>query len=139
MDKWIEYDPHTGVRETNYATDEDDKVVVVKEQDVQPLLDRNAELRNTKATDIGIRKGLWHYARIPVTVQYELLKKGINIFRPEDDAKLFAELEANYPNLKTTNKKHLIRTPVGRTSLAEPKTSPSKESSTKHGPLLIVR
>src|SRR5687768_17121496 len=98
MQKWLEYDPVTGVQETNYASDDDNRLIVTKQEDVQPLLDRNAELRNSKATDIGIKKGLWHYASIPVTVQYELLKKGINIHRLEDHARMFAEIEANYPN-----------------------------------------
>lgn len=132
MQKWIEYDPKTGVRETNYASDDDEKVIVTKEEDVQPLLDRNLEIRNSRATDIGIKKGLWHYASIPITVQYELLKKGINIHRLEDHAKMFAEIEANYPKLKTTYKKHLL-------NLHRPSNSSKEESSTKPGPLLIVR
>lgn len=129
MPSWIEYDPLTGIKETNVADDNDGNILVTKQQDVQPLLDRNAEARNTRAGDMGIKKGLWHYASIPITVQYELLKKGINIHRQEDHAKMFLELETNYPNLKTTNKKHLI----GR------KRSPKEESSIKPGPFLIVR
>lgn len=132
MQKWLEYDPLTGVQETNYASDDDNKVVVTKEQDVQPLLDRNAELRNSKATDIGIKKGLWHYASIPVTVQYELLKKGINIHRLEDHAKMFAIIESEYPYLKTTDKRHLLNS-------HRPSATPKAEISTPRGPSLIVR
>lgn len=128
MDKWIEYNPDHGVTETNVMT-EDGKVLVHKTQDVQALLDRNKELANTKATDIGIKKGLWHYASIPVTVQYDLYKKGINIARREDYKKLLDEINANYPHLKTTHKTHSIQ----RNSALKAATS------TQRGPYVIVR
>jgi hypothetical protein len=128
MDKWTEYNPDHGVTETNEIT-EDGKVIVHKTQDVQSLLDRNKELANTKATDIGIKKGLWHYANIPLTVQYELLKKGINIARREDYRKLYDEINSNYPYLKTTSKTHSI----GRNKQQKP------ETSTPRGPYVIVR
>ena len=132
MDKWVEYDAYTGVTEVNYSSDDDDNVVVQKFQDVQPLLDRNKEVANSGAADIGIKKGLWHYASIPVTVQYELLKKGINIHDPEDARRMFDEINRNYPHLKTTRKTHAI-------GLNRPKSSPSAENSTPPGPYVIVR
>jgi hypothetical protein len=134
MKKWVEYDPATGVRETNYASDDDDKIIVRKEQDVQGLLDRNLELRNTRATDIGIKKGLWHYASIPITVQYELLKKGLSIHRRQDWRAIYDEINKNYPHLKTTDKTHSLGPRYKKLS-----DSSTPESSTKPGPLLIVR
>lgn len=131
MKKWTEYDPETGITEIDYASDDDDKLVVQKIEDVEGLLDRNQELRNSGATDVGIKKGLWHVASIPVTVQYELLKKGINIFQKDDHRKMWEEINANYPYLKTTNKTHSLskKRPSSRT----------KATSTKPGPSLIVR
>lgn len=129
MGKWYEKNPHTGIREVNEFQEESGKLVVTKTEDVEPLLDRNAELRATNATNIGIKKGLWLYASIPVTVQYELLKRGINIFRGEDRKKMFDVIESDYPYLKTTNKKH---------SYTRKLTSP-KETSAPRGPSLIVR
>lgn len=127
MDKWQEYNPEHGVTEENTFT-EDGTLIVHKTQDVESLLDRNKELANSKATDIGIKKGLWHYASIPLTVQYELLKKGINITRKEDYKKALDEINANYPHLKTTHKTHSI----GHKRL------PSQETSTPRGPYVIV-
>jgi hypothetical protein len=128
MDKWVEYDPVTGVKEENEMA-EGGGVIVHKSEDVEGLLDRNKELANSGATNEGIKKGLWHYASIPLTVQYELLKKGINIARREDYKKLFDEINANYPYLKTTMKTH---------SLKHNKPQ-SQETSTQHGPYVIVR
>lgn len=134
MDKWIDYNPKTGVRETTYASDEDNSLIVRKEQDVSGLLDRNLELRNSRATDIGIKKGLWHYASIPLTVQYELLKKGLSIFRRQDWRAIFDEINRNYPNLKTTDKTHSLGPKYKKLSDSSP-----PETSTKPGPSLIVR
>jgi len=132
MKTWREYDPYTGVTEINYASDDDDLVHVRREQDVQPLLDRNKEWANTGTKDVGIKKDLWHYASIPITVQYELLKKGINIHNPDDHKRMFEELNVNYPALKTTHKNHAI----GSRKL---KDSPKEESLTQPGPYVIVR
>lgn len=108
MDKWVEYDPYTGVTETTYSIDGDNEIHVRKEQDVEPLLDRNKELANTNATDEGLKKGLWLYASIPITVQYELLNKGININNRDHMPRVIQEINQNYPYLKTTSKHHEI-------------------------------
>ena len=129
MSKWKEYDPLTGVVETNVADGETGQLTVHKSQDVEGLLERNKVLRNSGATDIGITKGLWHYASIPLTVQYELLKKGINVHDRLDRAKLLDELNSNYQYLKTTNKTHSLRRKRGTTP----------ETTTPRGPALIIR
>ena len=107
MSKWQTYDPVTGVHEINDPHPFEDKVTVRKVQDVQGLLDRNAYLRNTNATDIGIKKGLWHYCSIPLVVQYELLSKyGLNIHDNNHTERVFQVINRDYPYLKTTNKNH---------------------------------
>lgn len=108
--KWFEYDPVTGVQETN-ATDEDTgRVIVRKEQDVEGLLERNAFMRNTAATDAGIKRGLWHYASIPLAVQYEMLTvHGVNIDNRNHWPRLQALIDSHYPYLKTTTKVHRVR------------------------------
>lgn len=109
MAKWVEYDPHTGVRQDNVATDDGD-LIINRSQDVGGLLDRNAEMRNTQAGDVGIKKGLWHYASIPVVVQYEMLTKyGVNIHKKGDTAKVFDLINEHYPYLKLTDKTHSSR------------------------------
>ena len=104
---WQEYDPLTGVHETNVGHDWEDKVTVRKTQNVQGLLDRNAYLRNTGATDAGIKKGLWHYCSVPIVVQYELLSKyGLNIHNKNHTDRIFQVINRDYPYLKTTDKTH---------------------------------
>lgn len=129
MSKWQEYDPLHGVQETNVADAETGQLIVHKVQDVEGLLERNKALANSGATDMGIKKGLWHYASIPLTVQYELLKKGINVHSKYDRAKLLDEINANYPQLKTTHKTHSIKR----------RSSTTKATTTPVGPSLIVR
>lgn len=129
MGKWTEYNPHNGMQEAHEYREDTGKLVITKSEDVEPLLDHHAELRNTRATDKGIKEGLWHYASIPMTVQYELLKRGINIFRAEDRKKMFDVINSEYPHLKTTHKTHSYKHRL----------TPKTETSKKPGPLLIVR
>lgn len=129
MSRWTEYDPLYGVKETNIADGDTGVVTVHKQQDVEGLLDRNKSLANEGATNIGIQKGLWHYATIPLVVQYDLLKRGINVHSKSDRAKLLDVLNSEYPQLKTTHKTHSLR-----------RNKPTTKATTpKAGPLLIVR
>lgn len=105
----FDHDPLTGVTELLEFEEGEGgqlKAHVTSIQDVQPLLDRNKAWANTGAKDHGIKSGLWHYASIPLVVQMELLKKGININNRNHHKAMLAEINANYPYLKTTHKKH---------------------------------
>jgi hypothetical protein len=107
---WREYDPFTGVTETNVVDEDSGKILVRKEQDVEGLLDRNKALANSGDTNIGIKKGLWHYASIPLNVQYELLTKyGINFAKKDHWPRMFDIINRDYPYLKTTSKHHAMR------------------------------
>jgi hypothetical protein len=128
MYEWKEFDPYTGVTTINYASDDDDLVHVERIQDVQPTLDLNAELRNTGAEGKEVKK----YASVPVTVQYELLRKGINIFNPDHMPRVLQEINQNYPKLKATNKHHELGS-------RKPSNSQPQENSTQPGPFVIVR
>ena len=115
MQKWTEYNPNTGVTEVNYASDDDDLVHVTKMQDVEPLIERNKALINSGATDIGIKKGLWHYMSIPVSVQYEILAKyGVNVNNRNHWPALFRLVNEHYPHLKTTSKTHSMKGASGK-------------------------
>lgn len=80
--------------------------VVEHVQDVQPLIDRNRELANLGATDAGIKKGLWLYCSIPLTVVVELRNKGINVYNRDHQKRVLQEINTNYPHLRTTHKWH---------------------------------
>lgn len=109
MKKWTDYDPHTGLYTVDRAQDGDDLVHTTKLQDVEPLVERNKELINSGATDIGIKKGLWHYMSIPLGVQYEILEKyGINVNNRNHWPALFRLVNEHYPYLKTTSKTHVM-------------------------------
>lgn len=129
MSKWVEYDAVEGVKEYNIADGETGVLTVHKVQDVEGLLERNKALANEGATNIGIKKGLWHYATIPLVVQYELLKRGINVHSKSDRAKLLDVLNSEYPHLKTTHKTHSLKR----------NRSTTKANTSNPGPLLIVR
>lgn len=107
MPEFFSYDPLTGIRKL-FDYDEPTQTVFIRsEQDVKPLLDRNAELRNTKACDDPKRElRLW--ATIPPVVQLELRRRGLDIFS-NDQAELRRcrqVIDREYPYLKTTDFKH---------------------------------
>lgn len=104
MPDFLDYDPVSGLR-YDYGFDEDTgEAAITTTQDVEPLLDYTKGLANDGLTDRGIKKGWWLYAKIPPVVQLALRAKGINIHDPECTARMIAEINANYPHLKTTQK-----------------------------------
>lgn len=110
MGSWTEYNPNTGITEHCYVDEMSGALYTRKEQDCTALQDRNKELKATRATDIGIKKDLWHYCSVPVGVQYELLyKHGVDITKRDHWPRLFHLVNTEYPDLKTTDKVHEIR------------------------------
>lgn len=99
---------------TNGATDYLDLVedgndmtaVVEHVQDVQPLIDRQRQIANDGINDKGIKRGLWLYCSIPMTVVVELRNKGINVHNPDHRTRMLQEINTNYPLLKATTKHH---------------------------------
>lgn len=129
--QWKEYDPYTGVTATYISDDESDEVRVHREQDVSLLLDTTMETRNTRGADRPLEE-LHAYCTVPVVVQHQLLQKGINVFNPDHMPRVLAEINANYPKLKYTDKTHALgsKTRPG---------SQTKDASKPRGPLVIVR
>jgi len=108
MSEFFDYDPVKQV--TSYFSFDEmtGTATIRKEQDVQPILDYAAEIRNTGRADDNLKEeGYWcMYALIPEVVQVALLNKGINIYDPADTKKMMQEINTNYPWLKTTDMHH---------------------------------
>lgn len=108
MAEFFDYDP---THQTTSYFDFDEltgTASIRKEQDVQPYLDHAKEIRNTQAADKSLKNdGYWcQYAIIPQVVEVALLNKGINIHNPDHTKKMMAEINTNYPWLKTTDLHH---------------------------------
>lgn len=104
MPDFFEYDPLTGVR-TDFDYDEQTgNVILQRSQDVSALLDYNAALRNAGATDKGIKESWWLYAKIPPIFMLKMRAKGINVEDGRHMDRVLAEINTNFPHLKTTQK-----------------------------------
>lgn len=104
MPQFLEYDPQTGVR-TDFDYEEDTgNVILTRSQDVEALLDYNKALRNAGATDKGIKESWWLYAKIPPIFMLKMRAKGINVEDGRHIDRVVAEINTNYPSLKTTEK-----------------------------------
>lgn len=111
MPEFFDYNPTTGVTETWDYDESTGQAFIHHSSDLQPFFARNAELRNTGGTDKGIMengKEFHFYASLTPIVQIELRKKGIDIYSkdPAMIRRMFAEINANYPYCKVTDKKH---------------------------------
>lgn len=104
--QFFDFDPLTGVTEY-YVTDPlTGKIGIHYEQDVEPLIDFCKAMVNEQVGDKNFKGEGWLYAAIPVVVQMELRKKGIDILDENDTPRLLAEINSNYPWLKTSHRHH---------------------------------
>jgi hypothetical protein len=104
MSDFYEYDPLSGIR-TDFDYDEQTgNVILQRSQDVSALLDHNAALRNAGATDKGIKESWWLYAKIPPIFMLKMRAKGINVEDGRHMDRVLAEINTNFPHLKTTQK-----------------------------------
>lgn len=104
MSTFLEYDPVSGIRTDFDYDDTTGNVILTRSADVQPLLDHNAKLRNYGATDKGIKESWWLYAKIPPIFELKMRAKGINVTDGRHIDRVIAEINTNYPHLKTTQK-----------------------------------
>lgn len=75
-----EHDAVTGVVTKHGFVD--DKLVIRKEADLQPIVDATTQLRNAdEYSRQGIKKGFFHVATIDPITQIELRKIGVDLMR----------------------------------------------------------
>ncbi len=104
MPEFFDYDPMTGLRYDYGFDEETGRAAITTTQDVQAVLDYTKALANDGATDKGIKKGWWLYAKVPAIVQLQLRAKGIRLDDPTATQRIIAEINENYPHLKCTQK-----------------------------------
>jgi hypothetical protein len=108
----FEWDALTGTAEYFAYDNLTDKSIIRTEQDVEPLLNYNAGLRNEGIKDVLLKDNIpsiRHYATVPIVVIMELKQKGIDFFDQNDMPKVLDEINQNYPYLKVTDKTHAVK------------------------------
>lgn len=107
----LDYNPLTGEKTWFQFDHVHDRMTITEEQDVQPYLDWAAELRSRPDySRKGIKKDMWHYAKVPNVIIMEMkTKHGVDFFKEEDWPKVSRLLETEYSRFKTTHGKHLAR------------------------------
>ncbi len=107
MSTFFEYDPVTGIRTDLKWSEHEQEMTVIRTADSQALLDYCHEMRaDGDISRRGIKESWWLYAKIPPIVELELRAKGINIHDRNDQARMFEEINTNYPHLKTSTGMH---------------------------------
>lgn len=103
MAEFLDYNAQSGTwTETEMHGD---KMVIARQQDVEPLLERLKAIRNSGMNDSA--KADWHHVcSIPPVVEVELRKKGLNIYNNDQLPAVYKEIRINYPHLMATNLKH---------------------------------
>lgn len=107
MKRLLDYDPLTGITQYHHYDPITKTTTIETIQDVEPFLEMNKSMQNDiEYSRQGMKNEFWHAATIPVLVQYQWLKEGIDLFDKEDWPKVRAKL--NDPNWR------LLRTSLGR-------------------------
>ena len=113
MKRRIDYNPVSGITTSmDYNSVTDVTTVIHEFDDVGAALDQNKALANdNEYTKQGIKNGFWHYAFIPNALIHKwMVEDGINVYRKEDEKKVFQKLNSpEYRYLKTTTKHHTPR------------------------------
>jgi hypothetical protein len=103
MSEFFEYDPQYGIK-TETAFDEmTQEMTLIRTADVEPVLDYTKAMANDgDVSKRGIKDSWWLYAKLPPIVILQLRAKGINVYDRNDQQRMFAEINTNYPHLKCT-------------------------------------
>lgn len=114
MKKLFDRDNEAGVTEIFHYDEMTGDVHIETVQDVEPIIEKNMILQNDEQySKDGINNEMWHFARIPVVVQLQWLKKygpDHDPMRAGNEKLLFSLLnDPEWRYLKTTNKIHLGR------------------------------
>jgi hypothetical protein len=107
--QFFDYDPLTGLEE-RYEETNDGKIHIHTYQDVGKIVDHTRALANSGMPDEAWKKqGVSVYAKVPLVVIGQMMKKGIKFFDPNHIGAVVREVNQNYPWLKTTDKNHEVR------------------------------
>ncbi len=106
MSEFFEYDPMTGIRTDSSWDEMTQQMTLTRTADVEPVLDYTKFV----AGEVGknskdIKRGWWLYAKLPPIVMLQMRAKGTDVFDQNDSGRMIAEINANYPLLKTTTGK----------------------------------
>ena len=105
MSEFFEFDPVTGIRTDTSWNENEQNMTLIRTADVEPVLDYAREMAaDSSVSQNGIKQGWWCYAKLPPIVILQMRAKGINVFDQNDQKKMFAEINENYPLLKNTTK-----------------------------------
>jgi hypothetical protein len=109
MPAFIDKDPMSGLV-TEVDDNHDDEIRHHFSQDVEPVLNHAKALRNDGITDSGIKRDMWHYAYLPPVVILKLkYEYNCDVFKREDQKKLFRLLNGEFKYLKTTELQHTVK------------------------------
>jgi hypothetical protein len=107
--EFFDYDPLTGLEE-RYEETPDGMMHLHTYQDVAPIIDHCKALANDGGPDEAWRKnGVAVYAKLPMVVAGQMMKKGIRVFDQNHVQAVVREVNQNYPWLKTTTKHHEVK------------------------------
>lgn len=104
MADFLDYDPVTGIRHDFEYDEMTGEARITYTQDVQALVDYTKGLANDSATDKGIKKGWWLYAKIPAIEEVRMRAAGISLTDPAATERILQWINTRAPYLKCTQK-----------------------------------
>ena len=109
MPEFLDYDPFTGLRYSTEFDEANNRMTLITEQDVEPLLDMNKRLANEGACDSGVKGEFFWWATVPNIVKLQLRQRGLNFYSsdPAEQKKIRQIIHQEYPYCRTSYLKHI--------------------------------
>jgi hypothetical protein len=80
----LDHDPLTGITTYHHFDPVTGIATIETEQDMEPFIERNKAMQNdADYSKSGMKNEFWYAASIPINVQYQWLKEGIDIFNKD--------------------------------------------------------
>ncbi len=104
MKRLIDVDPLTGIETWHHFDTTTGLTTIETVQDVEPYLEYNKFRRNDDDyKKQGMKNEFWHVARIPIVVQEQWLREGIDIYNKDHWPKVRQKLnDPDWANLRTS-------------------------------------
>lgn len=109
MPEFLDYDEFTGLRYSTEFDEANNRMTLITEQDVEPLLDMNKRLANEGICDKGIKGEYFWWATVPNVVKLKLKHEyGLDFYSPDQtmQKRIRQVINRDFPYCKTTFLKH---------------------------------
>ena len=104
----LDHDPESKTTTYHKYDPVEDETIITEIQDIEPFLKGANELRkDDDYSKTGIKKEMWHYARVPNSIIMRMkLEDGVDFYSPHQRKEMMRLINTKYAFCKTTRGFH---------------------------------